>query len=134
MIDYKKLQDANSNEYINRTISEINQASVHELEDNLRMLQIKLYNRDIDTINATIIMNSIKTRLKELKYRQINNKTYRTTDNESGGRSISLNPTGSNGHTSVSNRAGAAAVVFIVVNVAITTAMYTLLLLSKLFK
>lgn len=135
MLDYKKLNDSNASEYINRTVSEIKSASETELLDNLRMLQIKLYNKEIDSINATMLMGAIKRGIKERRnMTRSDDRPPRFNNEDSGGRTMALNPVGGNGHTSVSNRAGAAAVIFIVVNVGITTVMYTLLLLSKLLK
>lgn len=120
MIEYINLSNQ---EYYNALLKKINTISdQRELEDMLKSLSYKLYYKEIEPEQARRLITVIKSRIAILS---------------SGGRRASGGPSNSQDKvisfspTSVSNRAGTVSVVFLVVNVALTTIMYTLLILSK---
>ena len=87
------------------------------LDDILKYLSIYIKNNRISPTNATLIYNSVMARKNQL---QEELKIKRSN----GGKRMKFTP------TSVSNRVGSANLVFLITNIAITTVMYTLLILS----
>lgn len=122
MIDFARLDDP---EYFNSQLKAIDSLDdMQELANILSLLSIKLTDKSIDPVNAHMILEAVKARQAEL----VNFKNSMRQNKNAGGRQLSLTP------TSVSNRAGAVSIVFLVVNIAIITAMYTLLFISKFIK
>lgn len=122
MIDFARLDDP---EYFNSQLQAIDSLDdMQELANILSLLSIKLTDKSIDPVNAHMILEAVKARQAEL----VNFKNSMRQNKNAGGRQLSLTP------TSVSNRAGAVSIVFLVVNIAIITAMYTLLFISKFIK
>lgn len=129
MIDYKRLDDP---EYFNKTINDIKTLSDQsELENILKSLSVKLYHREIEPIYANMLLGAIKSRRSVLaggrRQRQQEGDTIGTND-----KVLKLTPTPPS--TSISSKAGTVSIVFLVVNIAITTVMYTLLILSRSIK
>ncbi len=123
MIDYNRLSDA---EYFNRTVSEIRSLNDERvLMDVLKSLSAKLYDRKIDPAHANILLDNVKSRLSVITggNRIIGNRVVE--DNQ---KVLKLSP------TSVHSRAGTVSMVLLIANIAITSIMYTLLVISKFIK
>lgn len=138
MIDYSRIKDPI---YFKETLSDISQVTdINVLSNLLKILSIKIANKEIDPDAAGILLGAIKDRNKTLTdiHRQFrNNNRYRrdNEDNGSGGRSTEMNGRQLTlSPTSVSNRVGAASIVLILLNITITTVMYTLLLIARIIK
>lgn len=120
-----KYEDLTNNNYYNRTMADIQSASdERELQDVLKGLSYRLHYKEVEPESARKIIAAVNERIAALT--SGGRRTGGGPQNGRGDKVISLSP------TSVSNRAGAVSIVFLVVNIAITTAMYTILILSKL--
>lgn len=120
MIEYKKLSDP---EYFKDLLSDINKVSdINVLSNLLKSLSIKISNKEIDPVDANMLLSVIKTRSKTLTESHIQKR------NSNGGRQMVLTP------TAISNSRGNASLIFLVVNIAIVTAMYTMLIISHIAK
>ena len=133
MIEYSKLNDPEYFNSLKEDISKVPDTII--LTNLLRSLSFKIADRSIDSAVAEELLNAIRDRINVLtdaRQQQRNQNQDNRFPNRKGehknGRVLSMKP------TAVSNRRGNAALVFIVVNVAITTVMYTLLLISNLTK
>lgn len=130
MINYSRLSEP---EYLNETLEGIKSLNRHEVEELLRELAYKLHYNTLDDVDAKIVekvLSQAKDRLDSFSNKRNNND-----DNDGGiekGRSISMHPNGSH-RTSVSNHYGTVSIVFLVVNVALIAAMYTLLVIANFF-
>lgn len=125
MIDYNRLNDP---EYFKDTLSDINQiTNPTTLANLLKILSIKIANKEVDPINASMLLSTIKNRNHVLTNVHEQNRGNNTNDT-SGGRQIALSP------TAVSNRAGTASIIIILAGAAVTTVMYTLLWIANFIK
>lgn len=119
MIDFSRLNDQS---YLNSTLSDIKDIpTTYEVDNIIRFLAAKVYKKEIDPTIANKILFAAKEREEQLKEEAIAKRE--------GGKMMHFHPTS---NTAVSNRRGYATIVFLVVNVALVTAMYTLLIASKL--
>lgn len=138
MIDYSRIKDP---EYFKNTLEDINHITDPNMLANLlKILSIKISNKEVDPIDANMLLSTIKNRNHVLTEARKNRGTargntnspsdlnyYQENDN-SGGRQMALSP------TSVSNRNGAASIILIIAGVAVTTVMYTLLWIANFIK
>lgn len=146
MIDYSKLNDP---EYFKDVLSGINNITDHRiLSDHLKILSIKITNKEVDPIIANMLLSTIRNRDKVLTDARIksgnNNRSellsYPTSNDWEGGGSTNSFQGNSNNQekrlslapTSVSNHSGSVSFILIIAGVAVTTFMYTLLYISSI--
>lgn len=129
MIEYSKLGDPEYFKSLKEDIARVPDTII--LTNLLRSLSFKIADRSIDSKIAEELLGCIRERIDVLTDVRRNNKNrdenYSKTSQKNG-RTLSMKP------TAVSNKRGNAALVFIIANVAITTVMYTLLLIAHLAK
>lgn len=136
MIDYSKINDP---EYFKDILSDISQVTdVATLSNLLKILSIKISNKEVDPVDANILLSAIKERnktLTDIHYQKRSNRRENDNNDTEGGRvdtndvkQLTLSP------TSVSNRVGTASIVLILVNIAVTIAMYAILVVARLIK
>lgn len=122
MIDYSRLDNR---DYYNSIVADINSISdERELADILKILSIKLFYKEIDPDQASLLLSTIKSRITSLKGNRASSNGGGVSKNQD--KIIRLSP------TSVSSRAGTISVVFLALNIAITTVMYVLLIVGKI--
>ncbi len=120
MIDFSRLN--NDPAYLKSTLSDIKDIpTTYEVDNIIRFLAAKVYKKEIDPTIANQILITANDRKEQLKEEALAKRE--------GGKTMRFHPTS---NTAVSNRRGYATIVFLVVNVALVTAMYTLLIASKL--
>lgn len=121
MIDYTRI---GNDEYIKNIKNDINSLSnVQELSDIRKSISVKLQYKEIDQNTAIELLTEIKNRANYITGLKRQGKSTLN-----GGKVMRLSPTS----TAVSNRRGSASIIFLIVNIALTTIMYTLLIAGKL--
>lgn len=131
MIDCSQIKNP---EYVRSFINDIHSTEDLRILNNLiKYISIKVAYQEITYNDVSDIIFAIKSRTNEI----IQSKRSQG-NSQSQSKSLTMTPVGSNSrshHSSIINETrGAATLIFIVVNVAITTIMYTLLLIANFIK
>lgn len=141
MIDYARLNEPGYLDSVVLEIGKVNEPLV--LSNLLKLLSIKMAYKEVAPEHASRILTALKTRSKNLQDIRRYNKNrpiyppYNDWDSSGGTtnsidnnqeKKLALHP------TSVSNHRGSASLIFIIVGVAATAVMYTLLWIASILK
>jgi len=127
MIDYTQIKNP---EYVRSLINDIHST------DDLRVLNDLIKNISVSVAYQKITYNDVSEIIFAIKSRTNEIVASRRNQRNNQSKSLAIAPVGSNNrhHSIINETRGASSLIFIVINIAITTVMYTLLLIANFLK